>query len=104
MKQNSCEYKELLGYIQQLKAVALEGTKLLESTSAKLTQVDTIVTKYNGLLAQYSPAVREFILTNDKSCYFNVRASRISPLTITDAVVAILTKCVQYVDVPNKRC
>ncbi|XP_037036448.1 uncharacterized protein LOC119074425 [Bradysia coprophila] len=104
MTKDSCDYKELLGYIQQLQNVALEGTTLLESTSSNLTQVDTIYNKYKGLLAQYNPAVRQFILSNDQSCYFNVRKSRVSPLTITDAVVSILTKCIQYVDVPNKRC
>lgn len=104
MKKDSCDYEELLEYIQQLQNVALEGTTLLESTTSKLTQVDTMYTKYKVLLAQYNPAVRQFILSNDKSCYFNVRKSRISPLTITDAVVAILTKCIQYVDEPNKRC
>lgn len=99
----SCGDTEILGIVQQIMNVALEGVKLLGSTGPKSAQVATINANYNVLLVQYNQAVQKFILTNNKSCYDNLRV-RTSPLTITDAVIGILTKCIQYVDASNIRC
>lgn len=90
--------------MEQLKGVALASTKLLDKANPKMTELEDFNQQYFALLAKYSPAVREYILNNDKSCYFNIRKSRQNPLATTDAVIAILTKCIGYVDLGEHFC
>lgn len=95
---STCDYTDILGQIQQLKEVGLASTKLLEKPKPAFTVLNVYYQHYQSLVATYVPYVRTYILNNDKSCYFNVRAARQNPVVIIDAVIAILTKCVGYVD------
>lgn len=107
MDQNStCNYTEIIGYIIQLKKVATEATTLLDKPRPKYNEFDKYDKQYQDLLAKLSPAVQNYILDNDKSCYFNVRTARPSSLLIAGDVLSIIFKCIAYVDVnnKNKRC
>lgn len=69
-----------------------------------MAELEEFNQQYFAVLAKYNPAVREYILDQDKTCYFNVRKSRVNPLATTDAVIGILTKCIGFVDLSQHFC
>lgn len=101
---STCESSELLGYNKQLKEVALAMTKLLEKPTPTFGEFDEYFKQYLDLQLEYRTAARNYILTNDKSCYYIVRKVRQNPLVIVEAVVSVLTKCIGYKNLDKDRC
>lgn len=91
---HACDYTKVLGFMQQLKQLALESNKILEEQNPTSVKIDESLKKFSDLVKLYNDAVREHILTNEKPCYFIVRAARQNPLIITHAILSILTKCI----------
>lgn len=79
-------------------------TKLLEKPNPRFVEFDEYFKHYFDTVSVYNEAVRSYILNNDKTCYFRVRKARQNPLTIIDAVVAVLYKCIGQKDFGEERC
>lgn len=90
--------------IQQIKALAIEMSGLLEKASPKFVELDAYENSYIAVFAKYLPAVGNYILENDKTCYYPVRKARSSPLVIMNDVMGMLTKCIGHRDKSDKRC
>ncbi|XP_037025961.1 uncharacterized protein LOC119067219 isoform X2 [Bradysia coprophila] len=99
-----CTYDTLEKEIRDLKEFALELPDLLQEDSPKFVDIDEYIQRYIALLIPYGPDVRNYILDNSKTCYFPVRQSRITLLSIIDAVIGVVTKCVGYRDRLDQRC
>lgn len=79
-------------------------TSLLKETNPTFQELDVYGENFVDVGSKYSSAVQDYILNNDKSCYFTVRKVRINPTAIPDAVEAILTKCIGYRNKLDNRC
>lgn len=77
---------------------------ILKESSPTFVDVDVLYNTYGALLCVYSITLRDYILDNDKSCYFIPRKVRQSPLLAIDVMIAILYKCVQYKDGSDQKC
>ncbi len=82
----------------------MELPDLLQKDSPKFVDIDQYIQRYIALLGPYGPHVRNYILDQNKTCYFPVRQSRITLLAIVDAIIGVLTKCVGYRDKLDQRC
>lgn len=87
-----------------MKGVADKSIQLLEKTNPTMADLEEIIKEYVAIISRYNPAMRDLILSNDESCYANVRKARQNPLVVTDTIVAILTKCIDFIDSNQNLC
>lgn len=84
--------------------MSISSTQLLERTKPTIADLQKFNEEYMSILAKYNPAVRELILNFEPSCYGSVRKARQNPLVIADAVLAVLTRCINFVDPSHNQC
>lgn len=95
---DECDYNELLQNISKLKAITYNLINLLKNKNVTVAKFNQVFSTYTSARDSYSLGIRNFILNNDKSCYYNARQSRQFPLFLTDAIYSVLVKCLQYTE------
>lgn len=78
--------------------------KLLEKGSPQFNEFDEYFKQFEDLLTTYDLTARNYILSNDKSCYYTPRKVRQNPYAVVEAVIGILTKCIGYKVLGYDRC
>lgn len=97
-KNLQCDYSELQTYVEQFKANSLAVAKLLEKIYPTFAELDRLSQERKRLVLSYVPAIRQYVVDNDKSCYYIPRRVRPNPLKISLEVITILSKCIGYRD------
>lgn len=97
-KNLQCDYLELQNYVEQFKVNSLAVAKLLEKNSPTFVELDRLSHERKLLVRSYVPAIRQYVLDNDKSCYDVPRIVRPNPMKISLEAITILSKCIGYRD------
>lgn len=97
-KNRQCDYSDLQTYVEQFKANSLKVANLLEKVRPTFVELDQLSQERKVLVLSYVPAIRQYVLDNDKSCYYVPRTVRPNPMKISMEVIAILSKCIGYRD------
>ncbi|XP_037049693.1 uncharacterized protein LOC119083984 [Bradysia coprophila] len=97
-KNHQCDYLDLQTYVEQFKANSLKVTNILMKVRPAFVELDQLSQEREVLVLNYVPAIRQYVLDNDKSCYYLPRTVRPNPMKISMEVIAVLSKCIGYRD------
>jgi len=100
---SGCNYNTLSKLLGDTKASVVDLFSLL-SPKSKFTDLNAKVDIYSDVNTTFWTAVREFIMTHKKKCYFKARQARQNIFRLADGVIGILTKCIGFVDNSPNNC
>lgn len=100
----TCGYAELQSYYHQLEIETNKFVDIIIGPNPTYAAVDQAIVEYRKVVTPYTNAVRDYILANNKPCYFVVRKARNNPIAIGDWTITVAKKCVGYKDSSKLNC
>lgn len=99
-----CDYSRIMPFYGQLQNAMNHYIDFLQYTNATAADLAAAFEPYRNIFVKYSPAVLDYILNNDKACYFIPRQVRTFPSSIADFTYAAVMRCIGYKDKDSKVC
>ncbi|KAG4076599.1 hypothetical protein HA402_001886 [Bradysia odoriphaga] len=100
-----CDYTEFMDQVTRTEQLTSEWPNLLQDpnpTYQKISEFRELLLA--EIIFKNNDAISDYILKEDKKCYFTPQQLRRAPITIANYVTQILTKCVTYRDPANTYC
>jgi len=77
---------------------------VLEDPDPTFAELNVPYQSQSSTFLKYSPVVLDYILNQDKTCYFVPRQVRTFPLSIGGYTYSVVMACVAYKDPSGKIC
>lgn len=99
-----CNYSSFVDSVTKMEETTSQWPIILQDPKPTFEKLNSQTTILKKLAKDTNESIRKYIRENEKDCYFTPRRVRQSALTISNYVIQILTKCVQYRDAANSKC